>query len=142
MPKKAFTRRPWPPVRIVFCLSPACARHVTVPCPRPLQVFGPSQREIFFLTTNGYYNGTIHFHYVRLRAEYALQRPHSPTHTHAMQPKVLSAGSLTSAHPFRCALPCGQVLSAVHLRDDGLLAARVANERSEGSQLLRSARDL
>ena len=47
MPKKAFTRRPWPPVRIVFCLSPACARHLTVPCPRPPQVIGPSQRDLF-----------------------------------------------------------------------------------------------
>ena len=85
------------------------------------------------------HNGTIHFHYKTLRAEYALQRPHSPTHTHAMQPNVLSAGSLTSAHLFRCALPCGQVLSAVHLRDDGLLAQRVVLVRSEGSHLMETS---
>ena len=56
-----------------------------------------------------------------------------------MQPNVLSAGSLTSAHPFRCALPCGQVLSAVHLRDDGLLAQRVVLVRSEGSHLMETS---
>ena len=91
------------------------------------------------MTVNGYYNGTIHFHYVRLRAEYALQRPHSPTHTHAMQPNTLSTGTLTSAHLFGFALSRGQVPSAAHLRDDGLLAQRVAPMRSEGSHLMETS---
>ena len=94
------------------------------------------------MTVNGYYNGTIHFHYVRLRAEYALQRPHPPTQSHAMPSVTQSPVTLTSGHPFGFALPRGQVPSAVHSLDDGLLAARVANERSEGSHLYESARDL
>ena len=82
MPKKASTRRPWPPVRIVFCLSPARARHVTVPCPRPPQVIGPAQRDLF------------------LDGQRLLQR-YDPLPLREVESHVC-ASAATHGHPFTC----------------------------------------
>ena len=44
---KAFTRRPWPPVRIVSSIEPACTGHVSPVCPCFPQVICAAQRDLF-----------------------------------------------------------------------------------------------
>ena len=56
-------------------------------------------------------------------------------HAHAMPPATQPAVTRASPIPFGCCVLDGQVISGEHLRDGGLLAGRVAVERSESLSL-------
>ena len=57
------------------------------------------------------------------------------THAHAMPCATQPAVTRASPIPFGCRVLDGQVISGEHLRDGGLLAGRVAVERSESLSL-------